>query len=55
MISVGYRYSVKWVSSWTGRNFAHRSALTFVGESLKVDWGNQGTLCQGTMPTEFVL
>ena len=55
MISVGYIYSVKRVSSWTGRNFARRSALTFVRGSLKVEWGNQGTLCQGTLLTDLIV
>ena len=55
MISVGCRYFGKRVSSWTGRNFARRSALTFVGGSLKVDWGNQETLCEGTLPTDLIV
>ena len=55
MISVGYRYSGETGVQLDGENFARRSALTFVGESLNVDWGNQGTLCQGTLPTDLIL
>ena len=55
MISVGYSYSGETGVQLDGKNFARRSALTFVVESLKVDWGNQGIFCQGTLPTDLIL
>ena len=55
MISVRYRHSRETGVQLDGKNFARRSALTFVGGSLNVDWGNKGTFCQGTLPTDLIL
>ena len=44
MISVGYRHSGETGVQLDGENFARRSALAFVGESLNVDWENRGSL-----------
>ena len=55
MISVGYRYSGETGVQLNGEEFCTSIGVDLCGGKFEVDWGNQGTRCQGTLPTDLIV